>query len=545
VSANDVARAWSWRPAAAGLLALHALASARFPWEEESFLAALLRPNPDLVLLLAVGFALVLRFGERRVVSHGVALGLLFVALYRFGATVMPVFYGKDLDPYNDVLMAPSLVHLLLHRYPAWLQVVLSLTVIGAVTGLYLLFHAVVRVVVRAGTRRAWCFGFVGVGQALVLAGWMYASAAPAKGALPWSDGMLAPAVADGIDAVRQWRAEADYAEALAAAEAEHATLPRNLDGLEGADVYVMFVESYGMALFRKPETAATFEAWTPAWLDGLGESGFGVLSALTRPAVSGGASSLAHAQFMSGVEVASRRHFDSLLVSRLEPLPRTFRDAGYRALNVQPATNAEWPEGKWFGFTEDVFSAAFPYEGHAYHWGYMPDQFALAHLLKTEVRDATDPLFVQYVSVTSHAPFSMIPPYVADWEAAADSASFASGPARSFPIHWLNYATHPEVGAAYLDSVRYSLETLVGFTRQLTRPSLVLILGDHQAPRVGDLRSFDGSFDVPVHVIANREHLLSPFVATGFAEGFVPPADFASHSTTEFLAFFRNVFGR
>jgi len=60
----------------------------------------------------------------------------------------------------------------------------------------------------------------------------------------------------------------------------------------------------------------------------------------------------------------------------------------------------------------------------------------------------------------------------------------------------------------------------------------------------VGNLRNFDGSFDVPVHAIANREHLLVPFHITGFREGFVPDEEFPSYPTSEFLSFFLTVFG-
>ena len=527
-----------------GLLLLHAVTALRYPWEDPQPLFAWLRPSADFVLLLAVGFAMALRFGARRWLTHPLALTFLFVPLFRFGATVFPVFYGKELDLYNDLLMAPGLAHLLLHRYAAWLQVVIAIAVVGVVIALYFGFHRVVRAVLRAGERRRWCLGVLGACQLVVLAGWVEVSVAPrAKGTVV-APGMLAPAVASTADAVQRWREASHYGEVLAEARARTATLPRALPGLEGADVYLLFIESYGMALHRKPATAERFRGWAAGWEESLHDQGFEVGSALCYPAISGGNSSLAHAQFLSGAEVGNRRQFDRLLASDLEGLPSFFTAAGYRTLNVQPATNAEWPESKFFGFQENVFLSAFPYEGRRYHWGYMPDQFALSHLWSTEVKDAEQPLFIQYISVTSHAPFNMIPPYMQDWEAAGRSETFAGEPLRSYPITWLNYSGHPDVEAAYMDVVHYSLETMVGFAGQLTRPSLLLILGDHQPPRVGDLKSYDGSYDVPIHVVANRKHLLAPFVGAGFTEGFVPAPNHPPYSTTLFLSIFLRMFG-
>ena len=53
---------------------------------------------------------------------------------------------------------------------------------------------------------------------------------------------------------------------ALEEAEASNATLPADLGRLAGADVYLLFIESYGMALFRNPDTAGQFAAWASGW---------------------------------------------------------------------------------------------------------------------------------------------------------------------------------------------------------------------------------------------------------------------------------------
>jgi hypothetical protein len=129
-----------------------------------------------------------------------------------------------------------------------------------------------------------------------------------------------------------------------------------------------------------------------------------------------------------------------------------------------------------------------------------------------------------------------MIPPYYEDWSVAADSSSFEGPPSRTYPINWMNYAGHPQLVEAYMGVVQYSLETMLGFAQQLDRPALLIILGDHQPPNVGNLRKRDSSFDVPVHVVANDVRLLTPFRKYGFVPGLVPSSQTPSFGFSFFL---------
>ena len=58
----------------------------------------------------------------------------------------------------------------------------------------------------------------------------------------------------------------------------------------------------------------------------------------------------------------------------------------------------AEWPEGRFYGFEEDLFRDHFSYDGATYHWG-MPDQFALAHIVEHELRESPEPVFLMVQS--------------------------------------------------------------------------------------------------------------------------------------------------
>lgn len=55
----------------------------------------------------------------------------------------------------------------------------------------------------------------------------------------------------------------------------------------------------------------------------------------------------------------------------------------------------------------------------------------------------------------------------------------------------------------------------------RLKRPSLVLLLGDHQPP----MRGQDASFEVPLHVVSNRPELLARWHELGLVDGDRPLA--------------------
>lgn len=525
------------------MLFLHVLTAYRYPWEDLPLVPLIFFPSPDFVVILAVGFALVLRFGDRALFSLVATFAFVLVPLYRFGTTVLPVFYRTELDTYHDVMMFPSLVHLLLHSYAPWQQVALVLLTGGVLGALYWGLYRTVRCALRSAAHPRWGYGFLIASQVLVLPYWtgfVRAEIGPIGIGHPF---LLPHVVEDVVTIPSRWREDRAFEEQLGAAQARIEAIPSDLARLDGADVYLVFIESYGMTLFRDDQVLPRFTGWAEAWNERLHDAGFAVCSGICFPSISGGNSSLAHAELVSGVRIENRNAFQSLLESSIPTLPRRFTEAGYRTYNVQPATTRDWPEGKYFGYSEDVFYHQIPYRGFRYHWGEMPDQHALHHVLETIVRPAPEPVFLQYVSVTSHAPFSTLPPFYEDWSEVGAPDAFAGDPVRSIDVTWATYSDYPQLKEAYLDVIEYSLKSVVGFAERLPRPSLVIVLGDHQPPYVNGLSRFDYSRDVPLHVIANDEALLAPFLASRFTPGFVPAETFSPISNAHFLTHFLTAF--
>ena len=118
--------------------------------------------------------------------------------------------------------------------------------------------------------------------------------------------------------------------------------------------------------------------------------------------------------------------------------------------------------------------------------------------------------------------PFRPTPPYQPDWSRFTRSADpyDPSAAERSLAERpdWLDLAP------AYVDSVRYALETIAGYLEWRADDDLVLVLvGDHQP--AASITGPGARWDVPVHVVGPRA-LLEPLADAGFVFGLVPPDD-------------------
>ena len=531
------------------LLLLHLVTAARYHWEGDAFaLSSFLRPNLDLLIVLAVYWTGARALRRRRLWTALSVVAVLFVPLYRFGDSAMPAFFGKAFEPFDDVTMLDGLVHLLVHQWT-------PLESIGKVLGIalavalaaWLLFRTLACTLRIADSGRALATALL-IAQAIVAATWLDSSIERKRETKLVGPSMFGAAAEDFYDFIkaRGWRYKQRFEALSTVAIQASKDAPRTFERLERADVLVIFIESYGRALFRgdsKPGIAkvlARFEAQ-------LSTSGHRVASAWTTPSIRGGNSTIAHAEFLTGVRIETQRVFELMLASKVEALPKLLQARGYRTINVHPATVLEkgWPEGeRFFGFDKNHFEDSFDYpkSAHRYHWGGMHDQFALDWVRRHELsRD--EPIFMLYASLVSHAPFSMIPPYLDDWSKVVSETEWA--PAKTWPITWGNYVGHPQVEAAYLDSIRYSFETIAGFVANLERSSLVIVLGDHQPPGVGRMSRSDPSFDVPLHVIARETRLIEPFLAQGFAKAALPPDTLEPFPLDRFKWRFRRAFSQ
>jgi hypothetical protein len=295
------------------------------------------------------------------------------------------------------------------------------------------------------------------------------------------------------------------------------------LPGLAGVDVIVVFVESYGRSALENPRYAPTV---TAALADGeatLAGAGLAARSGwLTAPMV-GGQSWLAHTSVLSGLWIDGEGRYRALLASPRLSLNALARRAGWRTAAVMPAITRAWPEAAWFGYDEVLAAGDLGYRGKPFNWVTMPDQFTLEALRRALLPEGPRPAaFVETALISSHAPWTPIPPVV-PWEALGDGRIFDPYATAGDPpeVVWRD---RDRVGEQYRQSLDYVLRVVPAFAARLaSRPTLLVVLGDHQPAAF--VSEDNENRDVPLHLIGPPD-LLARLDGWGFTPGLVPAAD-------------------
>jgi len=533
----------AWLGFLVGIVVLQCCARLQYPYTWEVLRGDVCRLSPDLLILIGLA-----AFGaaSRRPRLWALLAALLLLMSMLFHATIdlMDVYRPDHKFELIDVPQLPWLIDLVFEQHPVWYRnVVLSCVAIGLIT-LWVVLAWCFAAVARPARGSRGAYGCALVLQVLAISGVVWTSSTSYRSV--WGDSWLAQ-LADNAARTANRLIDREgfdrqlYKNIESAAERLD-TVSHDLTKLRGADVHLVFVESYGRFATRHAELGPPLRSLWPSLERDLCEAGFHMRSATCYPAITGGASWLAHAQLFAGLHVTDNRLWELLMGSSLVPIPKRFAEAGYHTVEVLPAVRKDLPEAErakvrtrahFYGFDESLTRLEMPYDGIFYPMGEMPDQFALHHLLERVVKPATTPLLTTFISCSSHAPFSPIPPYIEDWR--IDDDTFKRPPQADYHLSFFQLPDNPVALQAYRDVIEYSLRTIVGFTCRLTRPSLVIALGDHQPPIAASTSVPDRSKDVVIHVFANRAELLEPFRAMGFVEGFDVPADMVAFDTADF----------
>jgi hypothetical protein len=293
-----------------------------------------------------------------------------------------------------------------------------------------------------------------------------------------------------------------------------------DLSRVQGADVFVLFIESYGATSWDRPEF---LEALAPArarLADAVAGTGRDVVTALVDSTTFGGESWLAHISLLSGTEIRDPDLNMRLMRERRDTMVTAFARAGYRTVAIMPGLQAPWPEGAFYGFDRIYGVTDLEYEGPPFGWWGVTDQFALARMDALVVTpQPRAPAFVFMPTISTHAPFTPVPPYQPDWTRILTTAPYERDElmrAYDEVADWTN------LGPGYARSLSYAHDTLSGYLRHRADRDLVLVIvGDHQPPAL--VSGEDASWEVPVHVVASRPALLERLRGHGFREGLQP----------------------
>ena len=300
----------------------------------------------------------------------------------------------------------------------------------------------------------------------------------------------------------------------------EGPSLPAELSAVDGADIVVVFVESYGAVTYDQPAYARPLDTRRARFEAQVHASGLDVVSGFVESPTFGGSSWLAHVSFLTGVEVKDEGSNVRLMAQKRRTLVTALAGRGYRTVAVMPGLQEHWPEGAFYGFDRIYDTQQLAYTGPSFGWWPIPDQFALAQLEHLELaRKDRAPVFAFLPTTSTHTPFTPTPPYQASWPRMLtphpyDEAEYQKAWAE--PPDWLN------LGPSYIRSMDYALAALGGFVGlPRTRDVVLILIGDHQPPAV--VSGEGAPWDVPVHVVSSRRAFLDALTARGFSRGMQP----------------------
>lgn len=514
------ARAWRVIALIAALWLLNAMVTFHNVWP-----TVFIRPSRELSIELA-GTVLLLTVWQwlrgaapRRLL---VLLAVLFVlgAIGRYAEVTAPALYGREVNLYWDLPHVTSLAGMLTRVASPWL---LLAAAVGILAGLALLYFAALWSLRRvAGTLQSPSMRVaMSIAAIAVVVGFTLENLQAQRPRIPRFAMPISKTYAEQFAKIGRALAEPGTVHQLPPSPA----LTSTLSSIAGSDVMVMFVESYGRVAYDRRDFFDTLAPARAELAAAARDTGRSIASGYVESPTFGGGSWLAHLNFLAGVEVRDVGHAQLLMTQPRRTFGNALAEHGYRRIGLMPGLKWSWPEGVFYGFDKIYDDASLDYQGPAFGWWRIPDQFALAKLdaLELAPRDPTSigrkPLFVVFPTVNTHTPFRPTPPYQADWsrmlsaqpfDATAVQQSLAQLP------EWTNMAE------SYKGALAYSLQTLAGYLRTQRRDNLIMVIvGDHQPPAM--VSGENAPWDVPVHVITSNPAVLAALEGCGFVPGLIP----------------------
>jgi phosphatidylglycerophosphate synthase len=314
----------------------------------------------------------------------------------------------------------------------------------------------------------------------------------------------------------------------------QNASGSRLVADLRGKDVLLVFVESYGKLAVEGSPFSPSVDAVLDEGNRQLAAAGFSARSGWLTSSTFGGGSWWAHATLQSGTWINTQGRYNELVKSNRLTLASAFARAGWRTVADDPSNDRSWPEGTSFYHYDQIYDRRnVGYHGPTYAFASMPDQYVWAGLQRLELGKPHKPLFAEIDTVSSHTPWTKIPPFI-PWNQVGDGAIFDRLP--------IDRSGLTDTQQGYATSIRYALRTLFSFVENYGSKNLVLIvLGDHQPSRVVGGQP---GHDVPISIIAHDPAVLSRIASWGWVDGMRPDATAPVWPMSAFRNRFLGAFG-
>jgi len=479
-----------------------------------------IEPRPEIsveVAALVLGLAAYAELAARRGFAQPGRRTALWLAALMFVLTIgryadvtAPALYGRPVNLYWDARHLPNVGAMLAEVAKPWMLAAFLAGLVAFVAliggAMYFALARVERSLTDARSRRP-----LGALAAVLVAAYFVGYVLEPIGY--WFSAPVLATYRDQLAFVLEARSDT-----ARRALPDRPLAPSDLGRVRGADVLLIFLESYGAVTYDSPPIAEIVANGRRELAAAAAATGREVSSAFVESTTFGGSSWLAHSSLLTGLDVREPGTYDLLLTQERPTLPKRFASAGYRTLAVMPGLKNDWPEGGFYGFDAILGEHELDYRGPEFGWWRIPDQYSLAKLDSLALTSgARARVFLFFPTINTHIPFRPTPPYQADWnrvlgahpfDAAAAAASIAQSP------DWAS------LEVPYAESFVYTLKYLGGYLRARPDADFVLVLlGDHQPASI--VTGLGARWDVPVHVITTRGAVTRALRDAGFVAGF------------------------
>jgi hypothetical protein len=479
--------------------------------------------SPEFVCLIMLLSAWVAVFGKPSVRALGVISALyLLMAFGHYADVVVPNLLGRPVNLYWDVPQLPRFVWVSIQGLPVWLTVVVVLGACAAVWAYHRLLLLAMKTVshaVEPVAKTLWLWSALLLAGVVVLLNYSEDPEKPtfvSKAVVPvyWKEAMKLRDILVPSRAAKLLPASTVIDEALAN------TGKPALASLNNRDVYMIFLETYGAVLYDQKESADAVAQTRKQLEKSILASGRHVVSAFYVSPTIGGASDLAHLSVLSGIDLKDSRKHDVLLTTNRPTLMDVFEREGYETFGLYHSVGWEWVERAFYSFDQYIDGPALNYQGPAFGFWKIPDQFAAARVEQLYPRnEQAKPRFTFFPTISSHFPFHQVPPYQPDWKKLLGPEPFdaaAAARAQAEPVSW------EYMKPDYLRTINYTHTWLAGyFSQPEPRETVYVMIGDHQP--TGSVSREPTPWDVPVFIVSKDKKLLDRFKAMGFTDGLTP----------------------
>jgi hypothetical protein len=480
------------------------------------------RIGPEFVALWVILLVLAALFGRVGRGAIGLLTGLfVLVAIGRYADVTVPAWLGRKLNLYWDAYHLPKFLEVASQDY-AWWQLIGIVTAFLAGLGLLVgLIRACIGTLAAAAPFAV--RSPVALAVSVAVAGLVVANLAKVGFASPYVSGPVFPVYKRQADILLAAYWPGRFEQALPPSP----PLESDLQVLGGADVNVVFLESYGATTYKREGIAGVIGPARERLQQAAEDQGRRVMSAFVRAATFGGASDLSHLSLLSGIDLTDPLRHDVLLTTDRETMLDTFERAGYRTIGLYPAMSWEWPEEAFYDFDHYHDGPSLGYRGPKFGLWWLPDQFSMARIDELYPPGKDDkPRFLFFPTITSHIPFRPTPPYQSDWSRVTSEKPFsdeATAEAMADVIDWNN------LFPGYIRTIAYTFDWLAGYqSLPQSRHTVQILLGDHQP--AGGITGPNASWDVPVHIITDNDELAERLRRYGFVDGVAPPSQPLGH---------------